>query len=86
MNKLEELQSFITDVCATKMNMEVPQEINAEDSVEKSFQLDSISMMELVVNLEERYDCKVPDEDLAELGLKSLPELLAYLEGRSVHA
>ncbi|PWW06540.1 acyl carrier protein [Paenibacillus cellulosilyticus] len=86
MNKLEELQSFITEVCVTKMNMEVPQEINPEDSVEKSFQLDSISMMELIVNLEERYGCKVPDEDLAELGLKSMPALLAYLEGRSVHA
>ncbi|GMK36995.1 hypothetical protein PCCS19_00480 [Paenibacillus sp. CCS19] len=86
MSKLEELQSYITEVCVTKMNMEAPQEINLEDNVEKMFQLDSISMMELIVNLEERYGCKVPDEDLAELGLKSLPELLDYLEGRSVHA
>lgn len=81
MNKTSELQQFIENVIREKMNMDVPQEIDLQAGVEQAYGLDSIAMFELIVNLEDRFSLKVPDEDLAEFGLKTLAELEGYLEG-----
>lgn len=81
---VEGLRNFIADVCREKMNIEVPEEIDIEGSVEVVFHLDSISMFELIVNLEEKFGVKVPDQDIERIGKMNLLQLSEYFEGRTV--
>lgn len=78
------LRSFIIDVCREKMNHELPQDIDESLAVQEAFQLDSISMFELIVNLEEKYERQIPDDDIESIGKMKLEELLQYLEGQKV--
>ncbi|MFD2671159.1 acyl carrier protein [Marinicrinis sediminis] len=81
-----ELQSYIKQVCEEKMNMEVPAETDAALPIEQAFDLDSISMFELIVNLEEKYGTRVPETDIEAIGKMNLSELVAYLEGQKANA
>ncbi|QIS05560.1 acyl carrier protein [Nocardia brasiliensis] len=53
----------------------------AEVTIEKSFvedlEIDSLSLVEIAVQLEDRYEVKVPDEDLASL--RSVGDAVAYV-------
>lgn len=81
MKKTSELQQFIENVLTEKMNAEIPETFDPRKSVEEIYSLDSLSMFELIVNLEEKYGIKVPDDELADFGTRTLEELEAYLEG-----
>ncbi|RMI32843.1 meromycolate extension acyl carrier protein AcpM [Nocardia stercoris] len=54
----------------------------AEVSIEKSFiedlDIDSLSLVEIAVQLEDRYEMKVPDEDLA--GLRTVADAVTYVQ------
>ncbi|MCG7408934.1 phosphopantetheine-binding protein [Paenibacillus sp. ACRRX] len=82
--KVDGLKNFIAGICQEKMNIAIPEVIDTEGAVETVFQLDSISMFELIVNLEDKYDTKVPDDDIERIGRMNLHELCAYFEERTV--
>ncbi|WP_209280671.1 acyl carrier protein [Paenibacillus athensensis] len=84
MEKIQELKQFIVQVCTEKMNMDAPGEIDETAAVEAAYNLDSISMFELIVNLEEKYGLKVPDADIEKIGKMNVAELCAYLTGQTV--
>ncbi|CAM4450376.1 meromycolate extension acyl carrier protein AcpM [Nocardia ninae] len=54
----------------------------AEVTIEKSFvedlDIDSLSLVEIAVQLEDRYDAKIPDEDMA--GLRTVGDAVAYVQ------
>ncbi|MFD6352165.1 meromycolate extension acyl carrier protein AcpM [Nocardia tengchongensis] len=54
----------------------------AEVQVEKSFvedlEIDSLSLVEIAVQLEDKYSVKVPDEDLASL--RTVGDAVAYVQ------
>lgn len=54
----------------------------AEVTIEKSFvadlEIDSLSLVEIAVRLEDRYSVKVPDEDLASL--RTVGDAVAYVQ------
>ncbi|MFI9407326.1 meromycolate extension acyl carrier protein AcpM [Nocardia sp. NPDC052316] len=54
----------------------------AEVTIEKSFvedlDIDSLSLVEIAVQLEDRYSAKIPDEDLA--GLRTVGDAVAYVQ------
>ncbi|MGW4352374.1 meromycolate extension acyl carrier protein AcpM [Nocardia sp. NPDC004582] len=54
----------------------------SEVTIEKSFvedlEIDSLSQVEIAVQLEDRYNVKVPDEDLASL--KTVGDAVAYVQ------
>jgi len=81
---LEELKLFIITVCKERMNHELPDDVDVALPVQAAFQLDSISMFELIVNLEEKYEIKIPDNDIENVGKMRLEELAQYLEGQTV--
>lgn len=76
---VQELKAYIAQVCSTKMNIDVPERIDESVPVADAFDLDSISMYELILNLEEKYKIKVKDDDIAKIGTKTLAELHDYL-------
>ncbi|KIA59746.1 meromycolate extension acyl carrier protein AcpM [Nocardia vulneris] len=54
----------------------------AEVSIEKSFiddlEIDSLSLVEIAVQLEDKYEVKIPDEDLA--GLRTVGDAVIYVQ------
>lgn len=54
----------------------------AEVTIEKSFvedlEIDSLSLVEIAVQLEDKYGVKIPDEDLA--GLRTVGDAVAYVQ------
>ncbi len=78
-NAIQELKAYVTHVCSDKMNIEVPDKIDEKATISEAFDLDSISIYELILNLEEKFSIKVKDEDIAKIGTMTLPELHDYL-------
>ncbi len=77
-----EVEAFIRQVCKDKMNVEVPEKVDPAEPIEQAFELDSISMFELIVNLEEAYGIRIADAEVEQVGNMNLEELAGYLEGR----
>ena len=53
-------------------------DVTAEKSFVDDLDVDSLSMVEIAVQLEDKYGVKVPDEDLA--GLKTVGDAVAYIQ------
>ncbi|GIQ68873.1 acyl carrier protein [Xylanibacillus composti] len=76
------VETFIRQVCKEKMNVEVPDRVDPSHPIEQAFELDSISMFELIVNLEEEYGIRIADAEVEQVGNMNLVELASYLERR----
>jgi len=85
-NTLKDLQEFISWVCTEKMNIDLPEKIEATKPIAEAFALDSISMYELIMNLEEKYNFKVEDEHITKIGTMSLEALNAFINEMTVVA
>ena len=57
-------------------NMEVTEETSLKDELG----VDSIDLMEFVVNLEDEFSIEIPDDDIETI--EQLGDMLDYLEGR----
>ena len=51
--------------------------VQLDKSFTDDLDIDSISMMTIVVNAEEKFDVKIPDEDVA--GLKTVADAVNYI-------
>lgn len=73
------LHTFIVKVCQEKMNIEVPSDADLNQEIGKAYDLDSISMYELILNLEEQYGFKVADDDIAKIEGMNIEQLSQYI-------
>ncbi len=55
-----------------------PSEITVEKSFVDDLDIDSLSMVEIAVQTEDKYGIKIPDEDLASL--RTVGDVVAYVE------
>lgn len=55
-----------------------PSEVTIEKSFVDDLDIDSLSMVEIAVQTEDKYGVKIPDEDLA--GLRTVGDVVAYLK------
>ena len=55
--------------------------VQLDKSFTDDLDIDSISMMTIVVNAEEKFDVKIPDEDVA--GLKTVGDAVSYIVNAS---
>ncbi|MFB8004521.1 meromycolate extension acyl carrier protein AcpM [Nocardia sp. NPDC056000] len=53
-------------------------EVTIEKSFSEDLEIDSLSLVEIAVQLEDKYDVKIPDEDLASL--RSLGDAVDYVQ------
>ncbi|MGW2661134.1 meromycolate extension acyl carrier protein AcpM [Nocardia tengchongensis] len=53
-------------------------EVQVEKSFVEDLEIDSLSLVEIAVQLEDKYSVKVPDEDLA--GLRTVGDAVAYVQ------
>ncbi len=61
-----------------------PADVTPEASFADDLDVDSLSMVEIVVAAEERFDIRIPDDDAAEL--RTVGDALRYIEKAAVPA
>ncbi|WP_227983376.1 meromycolate extension acyl carrier protein AcpM [Nocardia spumae] len=70
---VEELGKIIEEVTGIE-----PSEVTIEKSFVDDLDIDSLSMVEIAVQMEDKYGVKIPDEDLASL--KTVGSAVAYVQ------
>ena len=55
-----------------------PSEVTPEKSFVDDLDIDSLSMVEIAVQTEDKYGVKIPDEDLA--GLRTVGDVVSYIQ------
>ena len=71
----------VKDIIAKELD--VPREKVKDDAVlQTDLGADSLDVVELLMNLEDEFDMKIPDEDAEKL--KTVGEAIAYIDGHSV--
>lgn len=77
-----EIREFILQKMTTDLNMVVdPVAVDADSPIGPGgLALESLSLMELVIHLEDRFSVKVADDELERLGAGTLGDLVAHVE------
>ncbi|MEU1549654.1 meromycolate extension acyl carrier protein AcpM [Nocardia sp. NPDC005745] len=70
---IEEIGKVIEEVTGIE-----PSEVTIEKSFVDDLDIDSLSMVEIAVQMEDKYGVKIPDEDLASL--KTVGDAVAYIQ------
>ncbi|GAB3588966.1 acyl carrier protein [Calidifontibacter terrae] len=55
-----------------------PKEVQSEKSFTEDLDIDSLSMMTIVVNAEEKFDVRIPDDEVKNL--KTVGDAVAYIK------
>lgn len=67
---LAEIVTEVSGVAADRVQMDT--------AFQADLDLDSLTMVEVVVAAEERFDCRIPDDDVA--GLVTVADAVAYVQ------
>src|ERR1700743_1315496 len=73
----EEIIAGIAEIIEEVTGIE-PSEITPEKSFVDDLDIDSLSMVEIAVQTEDKYGVKIPDEDLA--GLRTVGDVVSYIQ------
>ena len=73
----QEIISGLAEIIEEVTGIE-PSEVTPEKSFVDDLDIDSLSMVEIAVQTEDKYGVKVPDEDLA--GLRTVGDIVAYIQ------
>jgi acyl carrier protein len=73
----EEIIAGIAEIIEEVTGIE-PSEITPEKSFVDDLDIDSLSMVEIAVQTEDKYGVKIPDEDLA--GLRTVGDVVNYIQ------
>ncbi|ADG79323.1 Acyl carrier protein OS=Tsukamurella paurometabola (strain ATCC 8368 / DSM / CCUG 35730 / CIP 100753 / JCM 10117 / KCTC 9821 / NBRC 16120 / NCIMB 702349/ NCTC 13040) OX=521096 GN=acpP PE=3 SV=1 [Tsukamurella paurometabola] len=73
----DEIVAAIAEIIEEVTGIE-PSEVTPDKAFIDDLDIDSLSMVEIAVQLEDKYGVKVPDEDLA--GLKTVGDAVAYIQ------
>ena len=73
----EELIAGIAEIIEEVTGIE-PSEVTVDKSFVDDLDIDSLSLVEIAVQIEDKYGVKVPDEDLA--GLRTVGDAVDYLQ------
>lgn len=73
----DELIAGIAEIIEEVTGIE-PSEVTVEKSFVDDLDIDSLSMVEIAVQTEDKYGVKIPDEDLA--GLRTVGDVVTYLQ------
>lgn len=73
----EEIIAGIAEIIEEVTGIE-PSEVTPEKSFVDDLDIDSLSMVEIAVQTEDKYGVKIPDEDLA--GLRTVGDVVTYIQ------
>lgn len=72
-NTLAELAAILEEVAGVK-----PEDVTPEKSFVDDLDVDSLSMVEVAMAVEEKFHAKIPDEELSKL--KTVGDAVTYIE------
>jgi acyl carrier protein len=72
-NTLNELAAILEEVAGVK-----PEDVTPEKSFVDDLDVDSLSMVEVAMAVEEKFNAKIPDEELSKL--KTVGDAVNYIE------
>ena len=73
----EEIIAGLAEIIEEVTGIE-PSEVTPEKSFVDDLDIDSLSMVEIAVQTEDKYGVKIPDEDLA--GLRTVGDVVSYIQ------
>ncbi|MET9212874.1 MULTISPECIES: meromycolate extension acyl carrier protein AcpM [unclassified Nocardia] len=73
----EEIVAGIAEIVEEVTGIDA-EEVTPEKSFVEELEIDSLSLVEIAVQLEDKYNVKIPDEDLASL--KTVGDAVAYVQ------
>jgi acyl carrier protein len=73
----EEIIAGLAEIIEEVTGIE-PSEVTVEKSFVDDLDIDSLSMVEIAVQTEDKYGVKIPDEDLA--GLRTVGDVVGYIQ------
>lgn len=73
----EEIVAGIAEIIEEVTGID-PADVTLEKSFVDELEIDSLSLVEIAVQLEDKYQVKIPDEDLASL--RSVGDAVAYVQ------
>lgn len=73
----EEIISGLSEIVEEVTGIE-PEQISADKSFVDDLDIDSLSMVEIAVQTEDRYGVEIPDEDLAKL--RTVGDAVEYIQ------
>jgi acyl carrier protein len=76
---LEELAAILNEVADVN-----PEDVTPEKSFVDDLDVDSLSMVEVAMAVEEKFDAKIPDDELANL--KTVGDAISYIKEHSASA
>lgn len=74
-----EIAQKVREIIAEQLGVE-PETLTEKTSLEKDLNADSLDAVEIVMNLEENFDIRIPDEDARKLII--VGEIIKYIEGK----
>jgi acyl carrier protein len=66
MTSREEIQTILKDIFKQTLNIE-PERLKPETALRDELALDSLDMIEVVYEIEERFDVQIPEEKVREI-------------------
>jgi acyl carrier protein len=78
-NILEELAAILNEVADVK-----PEDVSPEKSFVDDLDVDSLSMVEVAMAVEEKFNAKIPDDELANL--KTVGDAINYIKEHAASA
>ncbi|KNX37409.1 acyl carrier protein [Luteipulveratus halotolerans] len=74
----QEILAGLAEIINEETGLE-PAEVQPEKSFTEDLDIDSLSMMTIVVNAEEKFDVRIPDDDVKNLS--TVGDAVSYIKG-----
>ncbi|MDE9367520.1 acyl carrier protein [Luteipulveratus sp. YIM 133132] len=74
----QEILAGLAEIINEETGLE-PSEVQPEKSFTEDLDIDSLSMMTIVVNAEEKFDVRIPDDDVKNL--TTVGDAVSYIKG-----
>ncbi len=76
---MSDIQEQITEIICEQLDVK-PEDVDDSKSFTEDLGADSLAIVELVLALEEKFDVKIPDDEVD--GIKTVGDAIAYIKNR----
>ncbi|EFM12156.1 conserved hypothetical protein [Paenibacillus curdlanolyticus YK9] len=70
----------LREVIVENMNIQVPEQLKESDRLYHDLNIDSIMVLQLVVDLEDAFEVSVPEENLDQAVFETVGTLISFIE------
>ena len=71
----------VREIIAEQLSVDVIDSITPETNLLEDLNADSLDAVEIIMNIEEEFDMKIPDEDIDQV--RTINDIISYIEARA---